>query len=51
MDAPDGLIGKSLSVKLGSEEPAVLLEIGVELLDVVGGQLSNWILPSLGIMC
>ena len=39
MDAPDGLVGESLAVELDSEEPAALLKLGVELLNIIGGQL------------
>ena len=39
MDAPDGLVGEALSIELGAQQPPALFQIGVELLDVSGGQL------------
>ena len=39
MDAPDGLVGQAFSVELCSQKSAALLGLGVELLDVSGGQL------------
>ena len=39
MDATDGLVGEALPVDVGADEPTVLLEINIELLEVVGGQL------------
>ena len=38
VDAPDGLVGKTFAVELGPEEPTALLEPGIELLNVIGGQ-------------
>ena len=39
VDAPNSLVGKTFAIEFGPEKPAILLEIGVELLDVVGSQL------------
>ena len=39
VDAPDGLVGQALAIELGAKQPAVFLEIGVESLNVPGGQL------------
>ena len=39
MDASDGLIGETFAIELGPEEPAALLEFGVELLDIISCQL------------
>ena len=39
VDAPDGLVGQALAIELGAKQPAVFLEIGVESLNVSGGQL------------
>ena len=39
VDAPDGLVGETLSIELRAQQSAVLLEMGIELLDVPGGQL------------
>ena len=39
MDAPDGLIGETFAIELGTKESAALFEPGVELLNIVGGQL------------
>ena len=38
VDAPDGLVRKAVTIELRPEESAALLELGVELLDIVGGQ-------------
>ena len=51
MDASDSLVGVALAVKLGSEEPATLFELGVELLGIAGGQFVNWVLPRAGVIC
>ena len=39
VDAPGGLVGQALAIELGAKQPAVFLEIGVESLNVPGGQL------------
>ena len=39
VDAPGGLVGQALAIELGAKQPAVFLEIGVESLNVSGGQL------------
>ena len=38
VDTSDGLVGKTFAVELGPEEPTALLEPGIELLNVIGGQ-------------
>lgn len=38
MNTPDGLVGEPFSVDVSSDEPAVLLQINVELLEIVSGQ-------------
>ena len=39
MDAPDGLVGEPLSIEFLAQQSAVLLKMGIELLDVPSGQL------------
>ena len=39
MDATNSLIGEPFAIELCTEKPAVLFESGIELLNVVGGQL------------
>ena len=51
MDAPNGLIGQSIAVELCPQQSAALLGLGVELLDVSGGQLVQGICPRAGMMC
>ena len=39
MDAPDSLIGETFAIEFGAEKSTALFEPGVELLDIVGGEL------------
>ena len=39
MDAPDGLVGETLSLEFCAQQSAILPKMGLELLDVPGGQL------------
>lgn len=42
VDATDGLVGKSFTILILSEQATVLLESGVELLDISGGKFVQW---------
>ena len=39
VDAPDSLVGETFTIEVSSEKSAALFEPGVELLNIVGGQL------------
>jgi len=39
VDAPDGLVGETLSIEFCAQQSAILPKMGIELLDVPGGQL------------